>query len=380
MAGIYVHVPFCKCRCRYCDFYSTTLADEREAYVIAVCRELQQRHDYLCGEPVTTLYIGGGTPSQLSPALLASIINTVRNIYGLGQLEECTIEVNPDDIVDAATLQPTDWLRALRSELTMVTRVSMGIQSFDDRLLRIIGRRHSARQALAAVEALQQSGLQEINIDLMYGLPMQTQEDFDADLRQAVALGVPHLSAYHLSYEEGTALWRMREQGVVKEADEELSLQLFQQLRQRLLDAGYEHYEISNFALPGHRARHNSSYWAGVPYLGVGPGAHSYDGRSRRNNLCDLVAYNRAEGDVPHETEFLTPAERYEECVMTRLRTAEGISLNMMTATFGTATTQRLLRRAQRYMERGQLALTDGQLHLTPAGIFVSDGIIADLF
>ena len=374
MSGIYIHIPFCKRRCRYCDFYSTTLLHQAEAYVEAACREMQRRKDYLQGTQVQTLYIGGGTPSQLSPALLSRLITTAASVFQFSTLTELTIEANPDDI----TPQWVDGVRAAVMPFCQ-PRISMGVQTFDDDTLRLIGRRHDAQQAIHAVELLRQYGISEISIDLIYGLPGETAERWQSDLQQAVSLHVPHLSAYHLTYEEGTPLWQMRNRGEVSEVSEDRSVSDFRLLRHTLLSAGYEHYEISNFALPGHHARHNSSYWSGVPYIGIGPGAHSYDGHSRQWNQPDLARY--IAGTSTLEEERLTPDERYDEYIMTRLRTSRGISLQEIASLFGQARRSYCLSRAQTYLLSHRLAETpDGRITLTEEGIFVSDGIIADLF
>ena len=374
MSGIYIHIPFCKRRCRYCDFYSTTLLHQAEAYVEAACREMQRRKDYLQGTQVQTLYIGGGTPSQLSPALLSRLITTAASVFQFSTLTELTIEANPDDI----TPQWVDGVRAAVMPFCQ-PRISMGVQTFDDDTLRLIGRRHDAQQAIHAVELLREYGISEISIDLIYGLPGETAERWQSDLQQAVSLHVPHLSAYHLTYEEGTPLWQMRSRGEVSEVSEDRSVSDFRLLRHTLLSAGYEHYEISNFALPGHHARHNSSYWSGAPYIGIGPGAHSYDGHSRQWNQPDLARY--IAGTSTLEEERLTPDERYDEYIMTRLRTSRGISLQEIESLFGQARRSYCLSRAQTYLLSHRLAETpDGRITLTEEGIFVSDGIIADLF
>ena len=374
MAGIYIHVPFCQSRCAYCDFYSTTLLTHREAYVEAVCRELQHRQSELKGEPVKTLYFGGGTPSTLSIEELKKILAAIFHLSSLNfQLEEITLEANPDDLTE-------EYVKGLCT--LPINRVSLGIQSFHDRTLSLVGRRHTAQEAIDAVRRLQQAGITNISIDLIYGLPGETLDDWAYSLDQAIALGVKHISAYHLTYEEGTRLWRMQEQGLVTPIDEEQSVRSFELLREKLLAAGYEHYEISNFALPGYHSRHNSSYWQGTPYLGIGPGAHSYDGNNRRWNLSSLTDYIATpnEEDVPHEVEHLTTDERYDERIITELRTAQGIDLTGLKADFGDTYHTHCLRCAAPYIERGQLIYTaDNHLHLTTDSILISDAVMRDL-
>lgn len=374
MAGIYIHVPFCQSRCAYCDFYSTTLLAHREAYVNTLCRELRHRLPELKGEPIKTIYFGGGTPSTLTIAELKRIQESIFHLSSFHfQLEEITLEANPDDLTE-------EYVQGLRT--LPINRVSLGIQSFHDRTLRLVGRRHTAQEAIDAVRRLQQAGLTNISIDLIYGLPGESIEDWTYSLDQAIALGVKHISAYHLTYEEGTRLWRMQEQGLVAPIDEEQSIQSFELLREKLLAAGYEHYEISNFALPGYHSLHNSSYWQGTAYVGVGPGAHSYDGRNRRWNLSNLNNYiaTPQDEDVPHEMEHLTTDERYDERIITELRTAQGINLTKLQADFGDSYHTHCLRCATPYIQRGQLQHTeDNHLRLTPESIFISDAVMRDL-
>ena len=374
MAGIYIHVPFCQSRCAYCDFYSTTLLTHREAYVDTVCRELRLRQHELQGEPIKTIYFGGGTPSTLTIEELRRILENIFHLSSFNfQLEELTLEANPDDLTE-------EYIQGLRT--LPINRISLGIQSFHDRTLRLVGRRHTAEEAIDAVHRLQEAGLTNISIDLIYGLPGETLDDWAYSLDQAIALGVKHISAYHLTYEEGTRLWRMQEQGLVAPIDEEQSVRSFELLREKLLAAGYEHYEISNFALPGYRSRHNSSYWQGTKYIGIGPGAHSYDGRNRRWNLSSLTDYIATphEEDVPHEVEHLTIEERYDERIITELRTARGIDLTGLLADIGDTYHTHCLRCATPYINRGQLIHTeDNHLRLIPESILISDAVMRDL-
>ena len=401
MAGIYIHVPFCQSRCAYCDFYSTTLLAHREAYIDTVCRELRHRLPELKGEPIKTLYFGGGTPSTLTIEELRRILEASplplprRGDSDLSEglniseanwenppftvtppwegLGEATLEANPDDLTE-------EYIQGLRT--LPINRVSLGIQSFHDRTLRLVGRRHTAMEAIDAVRRLQRAGLTNISIDLIYGLPDESIDDWGYSLDQAIALGVKHISAYHLTYEEGTRLWRMQEQGLVQPIDEEQSVRSFELLREKLLAAGYEHYEISNFALPGYHSRHNSSYWKGTPYIGIGPGAHSYDGLNRRWNLTNLLTYIATPqgDDVPHEVEHLTTDERYDERIITELRTSRGIDLTKLKTDFGGRYHTHCLHCATPYLDRGQLSYTaDDHLRLTPESIFISDAIIRDL-
>ena len=373
MSGLYIHIPFCKRRCYYCDFYSTTLAPLQTEYAVAVCHEMEVRRGEL-SEQVDTLYIGGGTPSQLSPALLGQIVHSAADIFGFNTLEEFTIEANPDDI----TPKWVSMAREIAPEGKV--RVSMGIQTFNDASLKRLGRRHNAAQARTAVKLLREGGINEISIDLMYGLPDEDETQWADDLEQALSLGVPHLSAYCLTYEEGTVLWKEREMGKVKDADEELCRHFYRMLCQRLKAAGYQHYELSNFALPGHCALHNSSYWNGTPYMGIGPGAHSYDGESRSWNAPNLKAYisHPLEGRT---IEHLTDNEKYDEYIMTRLRTSIGIHPDELEKMFGVSRRDYCLALAQPYINSHQLhTTTDGHIVLDEDALFISDSIISDLF
>ena len=373
--GIYIHIPFCKSRCSYCDFYSTTLLSQRERYVEAVCKELESRRPELGDEDIHTVYLGGGTPTLLRKGELERIFNVIRGFRQgiIAPQAEITIEANPDDLT-------TSYLQELRT--LPFNRISIGIQTFHDKTLALINRRHTAAESVEAVQRCQQMGLDNISIDLIYGLPGETLEEWEYSLEQAIGLGVKHISAYHLTYEEGTKLWKMKEAGRVSPVEEDFSIKAFALLRERLLGAGYEHYEISNFSLPGWHSRHNSSYWYGVPYIGIGPGAHSYDGSKRRWNLSNLNAYieGSRKGDFPYEEEVLSTDDRYNEYVITRLRTARGINLADIAKDFGVRYHRYCRSQASSYISRGQLLLSaNEQLQLTPESIMISDAITRDL-
>ena len=372
MAGIYIHVPFCKTRCAYCDFFSTTLHDMKSRYVDALCQELVMRRNYLHDAPIDTLYFGGGTPSQLSESDFHSIFNQIEKVYGLEACEEITLEANPDDLTD-------DYVEMLTT--LPFNRISMGIQTFHEPTLQLIGRRHTAQEAIEAVHRCQQQGFTNISIDLIYGLPGETLEQWKENLLMAFSLKVQHISAYHLTYEQGTRLWQMLQRKEICEVDEDTSVELFRILCEEMQKAGYEHYEISNFALPGYRSRHNSAYWHEVPYLGCGPGAHSFDGDSREWNVSSLPKYIEAleQGQRNYEQETLDKDTRYNEFIMTRLRTCEGFSLNDLQQRFGQAYHDYCLHLATPYMRQGLLLQKENTLRLSREGIFVSDDIISDL-
>ncbi|MBQ8968976.1 MAG: radical SAM family heme chaperone HemW [Bacteroidaceae bacterium] len=376
--GLYIHIPFCRSRCIYCDFYSTTLPETWQMrYVEALRREMemvQSRAMRLSADGLSTLYIGGGTPSLLSPHALRLLFEFVERNFTLQPQAEVTIEANPDDVT-------AEWVSRLRD--TPVNRISMGVQSLDDDILRTLRRRHTAGQARQAVGLLHRAGYTNLSMDLIYGLPGQTRAQFGADVREVLSMGVPHLSAYALQFEEGTPLAEMKRQGTVDEADEELSLSCYLQLLDLTQEAGLEHYEISNFARPGFHSRHNSSYWTGAPYLGLGAGAHSYDGeRTRSFNCADVRAYVEAinQGRLPSEAEVLSEKERYDERVMLSLRTSQGLSLTAIGRDFGPAMRRHCECMAQPHLHAGRLQKKpDETLCLTRQGLFVSDDIISDL-
>ena len=372
MAGIYIHIPFCKRRCIYCDFFSTTQSEQKPTYVRALCEELKIRKNYLQGEDIETIYLGGGTPSQLSHKELESIFTTIYSIYKVKENAEITLEVNPDDL----TPEYVSILRQLP-----INRISMGIQTFREETLQLLRRRHTAQQAIEAFQRCREAGFQNISIDLMYGLPGETLESWKEDLQQAISLHPEHISAYHLIYEEGTILWKLREEHQVKETDEDVSVTLFKTLIDTLTQAGYQHYEISNFCLPDLHSRHNSSYWTGKKYLGCGPSAHSYDGTSRQWNVASLEAYIHGitNGNPDYEIEELDLYTRYNDYVITSIRTCWGMSLSRLRTEYGEEIYRYCLRMARPYIEHGLLEKKENILKLTKAGIFISDGIMSDL-
>ena len=380
MAGLYIHIPFCASRCIYCGFYSTTAVASQDRYTDALCREMQMQKDYLLKAldatphmELSTVYLGGGTPSQLSGENLEKLFDTIYNKVYQDQLPvsataEVTIECNPDDI--------TPQFASILSSLP-VNRVSMGVQTFSDERLKFLRRRHSAREVDQAIGRLRQAGIGNISIDLMFGFPQETMADWRIDLQQALSLEVEHISAYSLMYEEGTALYRLQQEKRVRETDEETSLAMYNLLIDELTAHGFEYYEISNFARPGFRSRHNSSYWQAVSYLGLGASAHSYNGYSRQWNVADIRQYIEAieRGVLPAEIETLDADTRYNDRIATALRTREGIDLSVLEKPYQTY----LEELATPHIRRGHLVLKDGCLALSRSGIFISDSIMADL-
>lgn len=372
MAGIYIHIPFCKRRCIYCDFFSTTQSEKKADYVHALVRELEMRKDYVGNEEIETIYLGGGTPSQLSQEELEEIFTYIYKVYKVTLDAEITLEANPDDL----TPEYVSMLRKLP-----INRISMGIQTFQEETLKLLHRRHTAQQAIEAFKRCREAGFKNISIDLMYGLPGETLETWKQDLQQAIDLHPEHISAYHLIYEEDTALWKLREEHQVEEADEDLSLTLFCTLIDELTRAGYQHYEISNFCLPGLHSRHNSSYWTGKKYLGCGPSAHSFNGVSRQWNVASLSAYidGIRQRKPDFEVEELDLYTRYNDFVLTSIRTCWGMSLSHLRSMYGEDLYRYCLRMAKPHLEQGVLEISEDILKLTRKGIFISDGIMSDL-
>ncbi|MBR4066897.1 MAG: radical SAM family heme chaperone HemW [Bacteroidaceae bacterium] len=372
MAGIYIHIPFCKQRCNYCAFYSSTLYNIKEEYTNAVCKELRMRKDYAGNDTIATIYLGGGTPSTLSAEQLHKICDTIYSTYNITETPEVTIECNPDDL----TPQFLEQLRPLP-----FNRISMGVQSFNDTQLKLLGRRHTAEGARQAVANARAAGYSNISIDLMFALPGSSTEDWQHDLESAIKLKPDHLSAYNLMYEEGTPLYRALQRGDIEELSEDENVTQFRMLIDSMKAAGYRHYEISNFALPGRESRHNSSYWNDTPYIGCGAAAHSYNGTSRQWNIADIKEYIKGvqKGTLNFEIERLTEEERYNDAILTRLRTADGLPLAWMREKFSERLNTYMLHATKKEIALGNLKEENGHLSLTPKGIFISDAVIREL-
>ena len=343
--------------------------EEAARYVSALCAELRQRKAYLQGLPITTIYFGGGTPSRLTPAQIGQVIECIRTEYGLGNLKELTVECNPDDITP-------DYVSALST--LSVNRISMGVQTFSDDLLCFLGRRHTASQAIDAVQTCHDAGIHNISIDLMYGLPGQTPDIQHHDLETATSLNVQHISSYCLSYEEGSPLDRMRKENRITPADDDTCATMYDTMCRHLRKAGFDHYEISNFSLPGFHSRHNSSYWDGTPYLGIGAGAHSYNGISRQWTPNNLDAYMQGiEQTTPkYGIENLSQTDLYNEKIMLSLRTAKGLNLS----TLPPKDRLLLLQSAETMLNKGLLVNENNHLSIPENQMFISDTIISSLF
>ena len=390
MAGLYIHIPFCASRCIYCGFYSTTSLKLRQQYVDAVCREmiLRRERSSIKGTgsltDISTIYLGGGTPSQLTPEQLRQLFLYINKVYnlpsplgGVGVGLEATIEMNPDDVTPA-------WAVVLPQ--LGINRVSMGAQTFDNERLRFLHRRHTAAQVQQSVSILRDAGIRNISIDLMYGFPNETLNDWQRDIEAALSLGVEHISAYCLMVEEGTPLYKLMNPRDGSPCDEELERQMYEMLIDKLTAAGYEHYEISNFAKPGYRSRHNSSYWQDIPYMGLGAAAHSYTllGGSpsettaiRSWNVADIHQYIEAieRGELPSEQEVIDNDTHYNDRITVALRTSDGLDLT----TLSDRHRRYCLKEAQNFLDDGLLQLHDNRLSLTRKGLFVSDYIMSSL-
>ena len=371
MAGIYLHIPFCKTRCIYCDFYTQTTEKLIDSFVDALCVEIKNRKIEIT-EPVSTIYFGGGTPSRLHKQHFDLIFNAISKHYTIEADAEITLEANPDDLSEA-------YIQMLAEQ--PFNRISIGIQSFNDEELKFLSRRHTAQRAVDAVNNCRKAGFNNISIDLMYGLPKQTMQIWEDNLKHACDLNIQHISAYHLIYEEKTRLYTLLKAGEISPVNEDLSTDMFQALIDTLTKNGFIHYEISNFGKEGFFSRHNSSYWFGTAYIGLGPAAHSYDGNNRSWNVASLNKYISGfkSGNPEIESEHLGTDQKYNEVVLTGLRTMWGIDLQKLKTDFGDKYYQYCLNNAQKFIESKLLITENGKLKLTQKGIFISDGIMSEL-
>ncbi len=371
MAGIYIHIPFCKTKCTYCDFYKTTDTSEKNELLEAMIQEILLRKTYLT-EVVETIYFGGGTPSTLSVNEIKRLLSTIFSNFEISENIEITLEANPDDI-------DLDYLKELRS--IGINRLSMGIQSFDNEQLKFVNRRHTAEEAIAAVENSIEAGFENISIDLIYGLPLQSFDSWKKQIDRALQLNVQHISSYGLTYEEGTALWRQMKSGKVVPTDDETMIAMYEYLVESCENAGFKQYEISNFAKNGLISKHNSSYWKERAYLGIGPSAHSYNLHSRQWNVSSIPLYNKAitNNEVFFEKEELTKNEQYNDYIMISLRTIEGINLEEIKNKFGEDFFNHLMKSANPFIDDKKLLSVDNRLSLSKNGILISDNIIMNL-
>ncbi|RYY84859.1 MAG: radical SAM family heme chaperone HemW [Chitinophagaceae bacterium] len=373
MAGIYLHIPFCKQACHYCNFHFSTSLHYKPELVASLQKEAELRSGYLDGAPLETVYFGGGTPSLLSDGELNSVLDTIRKNYNLLPHAELTLEANPDDITPAR-LQA--WKAA------GINRLSIGTQSFFEDELRWMNRAHTAAHARQCIEDSLAAGITNLSIDLIYGSPLLSDERWEENVRIATGYGIAHLSCYALTVEEKTPLHKQIAQHQKTDVDNEQQARQFLLLMAWLKSAGYEHYEVSNFAKPGMRSRHNSSYWRGLPYLGLGPSAHSYNFKERSWNIANNMAYNRSinEGILPEEKETLTREQRLNEYLMIALRTIEGIDLNRVAGEATGSEWKDISSRLTVFLQEGLVRQTENGYALTDEGMLRADGLAAELF
>ncbi|HFB62148.1 MAG TPA: radical SAM family heme chaperone HemW [Bacteroidetes bacterium] len=374
MAGIYLHIPFCKQKCHYCNFYSLASVKYRDVFVDALLREMHLRKDYLHGQSVQTVYFGGGTPSLLTTEEINRILTEITKLFALDAEAEITLEANPDDLTP-------DYLRHLKSH-TRVNRLSIGIQSFFDDDLAYLHRVHNGKQAIKAVEQARQAGFQNLTIDLIYGIPTLTEEKWRRNLAWFFELGIPHLSSYALTVEPKTALQVLIDRNKTDRPEEDHSIRHFEILLDQTEKHGFVQYEISNFALPGFYSKHNSAYWLGGHYLGLGPSAHSFNGLSRQWNVANMKKYVESETveKIVLEKEILTENQRYNEYILTSLRTSWGCDTEHIRNGFGEKYEHHFLRHMTPFLQEKKVEKRGNAYMLTNNGKLFADGIAAALF
>jgi oxygen-independent coproporphyrinogen-3 oxidase len=371
MAGIYIHIPFCKKLCHYCDFYHVIAPDDHSEFLSALLLEADIRKSYTGNESVSTIYLGGGTPSVFPASEIKMILDHLKENFNVEKESEITIELNPDDV----TLPYMEQLKLLG-----INRISIGIQSWNDNDLKLLNRRHTGEQALSAIETAFTSGFGNVTIDLIYGIPGMSTEKWEANLDRALSTGITHLSAYHLSIEPGTMFGKMKDKGLLQEIDEEESASQFNLLIDKTETAGFVHYEISNFGKPGYFSIHNTNYWKQVPYLGLGPSAHSFNGYSRQWNIRDLKKYVSSvkKGKEFFEREELDIKTRFNEYIMTSLRTMWGIDLEYVEKTFEKEGFDYVMNMAGKFIGYGMMKHEKNTLVLSNQGKMISDNIISE--
>lgn len=372
MSGIYIHIPFCRQKCYYCDFYKTVNTSLTEKFLSALKLEIQQRKNYLDNELIETIYFGGGTPSVLTEYELVEILDFLNKEFHVLPNAEITFEANPDDL-------SISYLKSLYN--VGVNRLSIGIQSFQNEYLKKMNRRHNAFQAIESVENAVKTGIINVSVDLIYGLPSLTEKDWTASLEQVFQLPVHHLSAYHLTYHEGTAFYTWLKKGTLKELKEADSISQFNLLVEATQKNGFQQYEISNFAKDKKYSKHNTSYWMGKKYLGLGPSAHSYNGVSRRWNISSVESYIKAleKNQSFFEEEILGDSEKYNEYILTRIRTIWGVSSSFIQSNFGEEKASHFLKNIAKYKATNLIIQNMDVFTLSPKGLFVSDEIMRDL-
>lgn len=376
MASLYIHIPFCKQKCIYCDFLSGTNHSLMAAYVDAIIKEMDRYTDFFNDDPIHTIYFGGGTPSLLPANLLEKLFVAIRNHWNIDDVTEVTLECNPENITPS-------FLEQLKQ--MPINRLSIGVQSLIDDELKWLGRCHNAETAINAIRLAQRSGFDNISCDLIFALPVQTISSLFYSLKQLISLNIQHISVYSLMFEEGSKITKLMQKGDLLPLDENISAEMYAVVTNVLKNNGFDHYEISNYARPGFRSKHNSGYWNGVRYLGLGASAHSFNGNTRFYNIPHTIKYiNAINNEQPVATvEILTDAEKFNDFVFTALRTSDGIDLNELSLRFGPEKYNYILSIAQKYIEAGNISITfsadnPSRLKLTDAGVYISDYIISD--
>lgn len=372
MAGIYIHIPFCKTLCAYCDFYHIIAPQDEQPFVDALLKEAELQKEYTGNQKISTLYIGGGTPSALPVSSLKKILGRIFSLYDVDKDCEITVEINPDDV-------SREYLEQLKE--TEINRISVGIQSWRDADLKLMNRRHNSSQAAKALEEIFSAGYGNVTIDLIYGIPGMTSAAWLSNLDLSFRFDIKHLSAYHLTIEPGTLFGKMKEKGLLSETDEEESNLQFNLLIEKASDAGFIHYEISNFGKPGFFSIHNSNYWKQVNYLGLGPSAHSFNGYSRQWNVRDVKKYIKAlnSGTLMFEREDLNKRIRFNEYIMTSLRTMWGIDLDYVEEKFDKEGFDYIVNLSGKLIDYGLMKQDKKTLVLTNQGQMISDNIISEL-
>jgi oxygen-independent coproporphyrinogen-3 oxidase len=373
VAGIYIHIPFCKQACHYCDFHFSTNRTDQSALVRAITRELQLQRNYLNGEVINTIYFGGGTPSLLTRDELSSIVGTIRSDYPIDDAPEITLEANPGDLTNTKLHELTDC---------GINRLSIGIQSFQDTILQYLNRDHDGASAIRSVNDARESGINNISIDLIYSIPNQSDETWKENIRQAIALNPEHISAYSLTIEQKTVFGNWASKKKLVPVDDDTAARQLEILIDDLASAGYEQYEVSNFCRPGFYSRHNSSYWKGERYLGVGPAAHSYDIDSRQSNIRNNGVYVKSlrEDKIPFERELLTRDDKVNDYLLTTLRTSWGSDLGLLEKIYHYDIRGEHRAYVDELITHGLATLDGDRLTLTRKGRLLADKIAADLF
>lgn len=372
MAGLYLHIPFCKTRCDYCDFHTSTGLNLVRPLVEAIKKEIRINKSFLEEQTLKTIYLGGGTPSILNDAVLSDLFGTIYQELHIDEDAEITLEANPDDL----TPEKLRYLNTLP-----INRFSIGVQSFNDDELRFMNRRHGASQAIKAIEDAHAAGFENLTIDLIYGVPGQSLKSWENSLTRALNLPIKHLSSYSLMFEKGTPFYNMVQNNKLNPMDEEQVLSLFSRLIDKTKESGFTQYEISNFSKPGYESKHNSSYWDGTVYWGVGPSAHSYNGLTRQWNVADNVSYINALNDNIswYETEHLNADTMYNDFVITHMRTMAGCNMDQLEKKFGMGKRKFFMDNARQFLDAGSLHTENEVVTLTRQGIFISDHIMSEL-